>query len=155
MKTLTAEEATHKAAAYCSRSEHSTQEVVTKLHDWGLPQEHHSKIIDRLIAEKFIDDRRFCRSYINDKYKYSRWGRIKIMHHLKTKGINTTLFKEVEVETIDIELYLDNLKAVIKEKIRSTKANTPYELKGKLVRSAASKGYEPNLIYMVIDELLD
>ncbi len=155
MKTLTAEEAMYKAAAYCSRSEHSTQEMATKLEAWGVAKELHDKIIDRLIAEKFIDDRRFCRSYINDKYKYSRWGRIKIMHNLRTKGISTSLFKEVEVETIDTELYFENLKAVLKEKLRSTKASTPYELKGKLVRSAASKGYEPNLIYMVIDELLD
>ncbi len=155
MKNLTAEEAMHKAAAYCSRCEHSTYEVATKLNDWGVAKELHDKIIDRLIAEKFIDDRRFCRSYINDKYKYSRWGRIKIMHNIKAKGISASLFKEVEVETIDTELYLDNLRAVIKDKLRSTKANSPYELKGKLVRSAAGKGYEPNLIYMIIDELLD
>ena len=155
MKTLTAEEAMYKAAAYCSRSEHSTHEIVTKLDSWGVAKELHNKIIERLIAEKFIDDRRFCRSYINDKYKYSRWGRIKIMHNLKAKGISAALFKEVEVETIDTEVYFENLKAVIIEKLRSTKANTPYELRGKLARSAATKGYEPNLIYMVIDEILD
>ncbi len=154
MSKLSLEQGLYKAAAYCSRSEHCSHEVREKLFAWDVTPEAHDPIIDRLISEKFLDDARFGRSYINDKYKYSRWGRIKIQHHLRAKGLHSQQIGELLSEVIDPTLYDDNLRQIIAEKHRTTRANSPYELKGKLVRFACSRGYEPDCVYRIIDEIL-
>ena len=154
MSKLSLEQGLYKAATYCSRSEHCSHEVREKLFAWDVAPEAHDPIIDRLISEKFLDDNRFGWSYINDKYKYRRWGRIKIHHHLRAKGLHTQQINELLTEVIDPDTYDENLRHVLTEKQRSTRANSSYELKGKLVRFACSRGYEPDCVYRIIDELL-
>ena len=43
--------ALHKAAAYCSRSEHCISEIEEKLSKWGIDKEDSEKIIKRLTEE--------------------------------------------------------------------------------------------------------
>ena len=78
MKELTEEQALAKAAALCSSSEKCTGQILTKLAAWGMDTAQSEHIIQRLQAEKFIDDCRFCRAYCAYKMRYNHWGRIKI-----------------------------------------------------------------------------
>ena len=52
------------------------------------------KIIDRLKAEKYIDEARYCRSFINDKLRFNKWGRKKIEFALKQKQIPLELISD-------------------------------------------------------------
>ena len=56
MKELTEEQALAKAAALCSSSEKCTGQILTKLAAWGMDTAQSEHIIQRLQAEKFIDD---------------------------------------------------------------------------------------------------
>ena len=78
MKDMTPAEALHRAAAYCSGSEHCVSDIREKLRKWNISPTDAESLLARLVKEKFIDEERYCRSSINDKYKYNRWGRIKI-----------------------------------------------------------------------------
>ena len=68
MNTITEEEALNRMAAYCSAAEHCKAEVNEKLQKWGLPYEVINRIIDRLVVEKFIDEERYCRAFVNDNF---------------------------------------------------------------------------------------
>ncbi|MGN0036142.1 MAG: regulatory protein RecX [Bacteroidaceae bacterium] len=141
MKELTEKEALYKAAAYCSTAEHCLSEVASKLADWGQSAEAVESILTRLVREGFIDEVRYARSFVREKFGCNRWGRIKIRQALRQKGIPSSFGAEALSE-IDEQEYLSVLRALLEAKRRSVRANTAYEAKAKLVRFAVGRGFE-------------
>ena len=88
---LTDEEALNRVASYCSTAEHCRAEINEKLQRWGIAYDTIARILDRLESEKFIDDERFCRAFVNDKFRFAKWGKMKIAQGLYMKK-NTFLF---------------------------------------------------------------
>lgn len=142
-----------KAAALCSRQERCISEIEAKLIKWGLDKEGVEKIIDRLVDEKYIDEQRFANAYVRDKYQFNRWGKIKIRYQLKHKGINTNVIEDA-FEGINDEKYKQNLIDLLLAKNLLIKNKDEYQRKASLIRYAASRGFEPDLIYSNIDEIL-
>ena len=148
-KPLTPSEALNKAAAYCTLCERCQSEVSTKLTAWGVPHDEQEKIIARLTNEKFIDESRYCRAFVNDKVKFNRWGRIKITAALREKHLPQEHIKEA-LENIDENAYLQSLKEVIETKRKELKGGDDFATQQKIIRHAASRGYEPALIISTI-----
>ena len=149
MKELTSGEALNKAAAYCTLCERCQSEVSAKLTAWGVPHDEQEKIIARLIEEKFIDEERYCHAFVNDKVKFNRWGRIKITAALREKHLPQEHIKEA-LEGIDENTYLQALQETIDIKRRELKGKDDFATQQKIIRHAASRGYEPSLIISTI-----
>ena len=150
MKTYTEGEALNKAAAYCTLCERCVSEVRIKLTAWGMTAVQQNRIIERLIEEKFIDEARYCRAYVNDKLRFNRWGRIKIMAALRDKHLPQEHIGEA-IANIDDEQYAEILKEVIANKRKELKGKDDFATRQKLVRHAASRGFEPALILRFIN----
>lgn len=149
MKTYTEGEALNKAAAYCTLCERCVSEVIKKLETWGMtPAQQHS-ITERLKSEMFIDETRYCRAFVNDKLKFNHWGRIKISAALYEKRLPKELIKEA-LENIDEELYTQVLADTIAAKHKELKGKDDYATRQKLMRHAASRGFEPAMIMRMI-----
>ena len=149
-KPLTPGEALNKAAAYCTLCERCISEVSAKLTAWGVPYAVQEEIIARLIEEKFIDEARYCRAFVNDKVRFNRWGRIKITAALREKRLPQEFIKEA-LENIDEDTYQQSLKEVIEIKRRELKGGDDFATQQKIIRHAASRGYEPSLIIKAIN----
>ena len=78
-------------------------------------------------------------------------GQNKIKWQLKAKNIYGKYVDEV-LNEIDKEEYKDVLAQLLKNKRSSIKDTDPYKIKSSLIRYASSRGFEPDLIYQVIDE---
>ena len=141
MNTITEEEALNRMAAYCSAAEHCKAEVNEKLQKWGLPYEVINRIIDRLVVEKFIDEERYCRAFVNDKFRFAKWGKMKIAQGLYMKKIPSDVAWR-HLNEIDDEEYLSILRDLLASKRKSIHAKDDYELNGKLMRFAMSRGFE-------------
>ena len=150
MKQLTPAEALNKAAAYCTLCERCVSEVRAKLTAWGMTPAEQNSIVERLVSEKFIDETRYCRAFVNDKLKFNHWGRIKISAALREKQLPKELAKEA-LEQIDEELYMEILTETIATKRREYKGKDDYATKQKLMRFAASRGFEPSIIMRMIN----
>ena len=144
-KEYSLEELLHKAASYCSISEHCVSEVETKLDAWCVGCDDKSTIIKRLIEEDFINEKRFCIFFVKDKFRFNKWGKIKISFALKGKGINNALISEA-LNTIDDGEYEELLASILKTKLVGLKYEFEYEKQGKLFRFAQSRGFENNVI---------
>jgi regulatory protein len=144
-KEYSLEELLHKAASYCSISEHCVSEVETKLDAWCVSCDDKSTIIKRLIAEDFINEKRFCIFFVKDKFRFNKWGKIKISFALKGKGIDNALISEA-LNTIDDGEYEELLASILKTKLVGLKYEFEYEKQGKLFRFAQSRGFENNVI---------
>lgn len=141
MKEYTEAEMLHKAAAYCTGSERCIQEVANKISQGGLSAEASQRIIDRLVQEKFIDERRYSLSFVSDKLRFNKWGRIKIGYELQRKQISQTIRQEA-LDSIDDTLYRSILFDLLKNKKRTTKGKDERDLFNKLLRFAAGRGFE-------------
>lgn len=150
MKPLSEPEALNRAAAYCTTCERCVSEVCAKLVVWGMDNAQQQRIIDRLIEENFICEERFCRAFVNDKVRFNRWGRRKISLALREKRVESVLVKEA-LDAIDEEEYLSALMAVVAAKRKELKGKDDYLSKQKILRYAASRGFETSLIMNVIN----
>jgi len=148
-KEYTLEELLHKAASYCSISEHCVLEVEDKLTAWGVADEDKKKIIDRLKSEDFINEKRYCTYFVKDKFRFNKWGKIKISYSLKAKGLDKEVVQNA-MSTIDDGEYEELLASLLKTKLVGLKYEFEYEKQGKLFRFAQSRGFENNVIERVI-----
>ena len=149
-KPLTPGEALNKAAAYCTLCERCVSEVSAKLTAWGVPYAVQEEIITRLTNENFIDEARYCRAFVNDKVRFNRWGRLKITAALREKRLPQEYIKEA-MENIDEDAYLQSLQETIDIKHRELKGKDDFATQQKIIRHAASRGYEPSLIIKAIN----
>ena len=153
---MTADEILYKLAAKCSISEQCLSDIETKLSRYDLTEEERTRILRHLVEEKYIDDRRYAEAYVRDKYRFNKWGRIKITQGLRMKGIDSETISNA-MEAIDETEYLNILHDLIKAKRKSTRGKNDYEINGKLVRFAIGRGFEYSAIHQCIgtDEFED
>ena len=149
MKQYSEPEALNKAAAYCTLTERCTAEVNAKLVAWGMASAARQRIIERLVDEKFIDERRYCRAFVNDKMRFSHWGRIKISAKLKEKELPAEEIANA-LAGIDEEEYADILQKILKSKRREIGKSDDYQTRLKLLRFATSRGFEYPLILKLL-----
>lgn len=154
MKEYTESEMLHRAAAYCSAAERCREEVRRKIEAGGLPDEAVDRILDRLAGEKFIDERRFARSFVNDKLRFNKWGRIKIGYELQKKRIPADI-REEALAAIDEEEYRGILYDLLKTKKKGTRGKDERDLFYKLLRFAAGRGFESGEAVRCLKQLFD
>ena len=134
------EQALNRLANYCSRSERCIQDVRRKLDALEIAKEDQEKIIRRLQQEKFLDERRYCKAFVNDKSKYAHWGALKIKYALKKKQISDDLIREA-LENINPEESQEQLRQLIEQKRKSVKGKNEWEIRQKLMRFAVGRGF--------------
>lgn len=148
---ITEQQALQRLMALCARGEHSSGEMLEKMRRWDVDDEAQARIMQRLINERYVDDERFARAFVNDKIKYNQWGSRRIEQALWQKGIDKETRQTVLAE-IDDEQYLEVLRPLLKAKARSVKANSEYERQMKLARFAIGRGFTFNLIQQCLPE---
>ena len=134
-----------KASYYCSLSEHCIQKVREKLVQWGTPKEFIDPIIDKLLEGDYINEERFARAFVKDKFRFNHWGRVKITTHLKALNISSENIS-IAMQEIGDEEYDEMLDAIVEKKRKTIKNGTDYEIRAKLIRHALSRGFEYNLV---------
>jgi regulatory protein len=141
IEQLTEEEAYNRAASYCATAEHCRAEIAEKLRQWGVAYESITSILNQLEAEKYIDEERYCRAYVNDKYRFAKWGKMKIAQALFLKKISSdTAWRHLN--QIDETEYLTLLRNLLNSKRKCIQAKNDYEQNLKLARFAMSRGFE-------------
>lgn len=141
-----------KASLLCSRSEKCTSEILEKLRRWGLSAEESEAVVEKLIEEKYLNDERFARAYVKDKFRFNHWGKQKIAHMLRAKNISPEIL-ELAFEEIEDEGYVDELRKLLIDKEKSIKAKDKYDKRNKLMRFALGRGFESGEVYVIFKEL--
>jgi regulatory protein len=119
---------------------------------WGVPENERQAVVDKLVAQRFIDNRRYAEAYQREKSQISGWGARKIAMQLRLKGIERNIIEEV-VNNIDESEQLNTLVKKLRRKLTTTKASSEYELRGKLLRYALGLGYDYDTAIEGLDSL--
>ena len=138
---------------WCAMQERCTVEVKIHASACGIPDASTGKIIDQLTDEGFIDEERFAKLYAGGKFRNKKWGRERIIGELKARQISEDAIRE-GIREIDEDQYHENIVKMVEHKIATTDHSNPLLFRHRLSKPVIAKGYEPELVYGVIDELM-
>lgn len=137
---------------YCSRSEKCKFDVKRKMTEADVSEDIQIKVIASLTKESFIDENRYAKAFVLDKFRFNSWGRIRIRVELQQREIQEDLISEA-LQEISIEDYHQTIRALIK--VKYIKAKTDYEYQQKLLRYMYGKGFEPDVVRKILGEIED
>ena len=139
-------------AKYCAYQERCVKDVKDKLKTFDIPQEKKTKILDYLLDNRFVNDERFAKIFVQSKSNQNDWGTNKIRYHLIQKCIAKDIIEEALGQT-DEEVYRQRLIEILKTKAKTVKAANDFEKKRKLAAYAMQKGFEGSLVWETLKDL--
>jgi regulatory protein len=152
-KRLSITEALARIQRYCAYQERSHKEVKRKLFEYGLYATQVDEIISQLITDGFLNEERFAKAYAGGKFRIKKWGKLKIKNELEYLGLTKNCIQRglKEIEPGD---YSKTLKALIKKKAIEIIDENRYKKRDKVARFAIGKGYEPEMVWEYVKDLL-
>ena len=148
---ISVNDAIKKLEYYCSYQDRCYKEVTAKLKSLGMFQTAIDHILDHLVANNFLNEERFAKSFARGKHKFKYWGKRRIEQELKFREISSynikTALKEIESD------YLTNFYALAERKWQNITESSIEKKKRKWVDFLMRKGYENNLIFDFLKDL--
>lgn len=150
---ITPQKALERLQLLCARQEKCTHDLVLKLRQWGISPLEIDKIIKKLIADGYVDDKRFARLYAREKSRINKWGPLKLRAMLASKGIAKENVEEALGE-LNESAQLDKLNELLRKKMQQVKAKNRFDLRNKLIRFGASRGFALDDVIDAVNQLL-
>jgi len=125
----------------CAKAERSSGDALRLMRGWGVADADARKVLDRLVADRFIDDRRYAVAFVREKLNLSGWGRYKIVSALRAKGIPQAVVAEAMSQADETDMR-GRLSEILARRKRTLKASSPFDARAKLMRYALSQGYD-------------
>lgn len=148
-------EAQRRMETYCSVAERCRADVELKMMRWGMERAAVQRILTHLEKEHYIDEQRFCHAFVRDKFRFDKWGKVKISQALQLKKIPSSTSWLAIREEIDEDEYLQTLRNLLATKRKSIRTESESELKDKLARFALSRGFEWDDVLRCLNESAD
>lgn len=149
----TEQELYEKLAARCARAEYSAKDIFQKVVRQGLPPETAQRIVDRLTDEGFLNEERYARAFVHDKFLFDHWGRRKILAALKQKGIAVPFISDA-LSLINQQDYRNTLLSLLVARNHQLKEPDTHRRHQKLLSFAASRGFEADIAYSAVEEII-
>jgi len=152
-KYFSIEEIKRKLERYCVYQDRCHKEIETKLREFVLIEEARNQIILHLLEHNFVNEERFSKSFARGKFSIKKWGKQRIVRELKLRDITAYNIKTA-LKEIDEELYLKTVFEITEKRNRLINESNIYKRKKKLSDFLMRKGYEFELIYATVDEVV-
>ena len=149
-KNLDKKEALMKCTTLCSRAEYSIFDIKEKLYRWGVESESQEEIIEYLCKNNYINEERYAKCFVSEKFRISRWGRIKIGYALRQKRVAEQHISSA-FENINEDIYFDTLRYLLKSKCKGNISD--FKKRASVYNFAVSRGFEPELINRALKEI--
>lgn len=139
----------NKALKFLSYRPRSEKEIIDKLRLKKAPEDIVKKVIKKLKEYKFIDDIEFAKWWIKQRTTVSLKSSRIIKQELRFKGIDRDLIDDLGKKAADD---LGIVKKIISKRIRRYEKLDQKEMRVKLMRYLASKGFSYDTIKRGIDD---
>lgn len=144
-KVIAPEKALIRCEELCARAERCEHELREKMRTWRIDSRDIDAIINSLTTRRFLNDSRYARAFVRDKYRFARWGRHRIAMALRQKRIDSGVIEEA-LEEINQEEYTSILRSLLKAKAAHMERPLSYDDRMKLLRFAVARGFETQLV---------
>ena len=128
-RTKTPEQALAALMRLCARAERSEEDARRLMTRWGVAPSDRERVLERLRRDRFIDDARYAEAFVRETI-------------------------ERALAALDAGTARERLADLLRRKVRTTRAATPYELKNKLIRYGLAQGYDYEAVRDAADALI-
>lgn len=126
---------------YCAYQDRCEKEVRIKLKSLGVLTDQAEKYLKILVDEGFLNQKRYVESFIRGKLFLKKWGKQKIIFHLKQKDIDPGIIQE-GLSHIEEQEYSEVLSNLFEKKNRELVHLTdPWMRRQKIQRFLIQKGF--------------
>ncbi len=150
---MTENEALSRLQKICSQQEKCLFDVRRKLKDWKIPAAQAENILQKLADDKFVDELRYSKSFVRDKFRFNEWGKIKLTYALRQKNINEETIQNA-LQEIDETAYHSGMVKLLRKKIKTLKEKDLNIIRLKLIKFAQSKGFEYHTIQRALQTVV-
>jgi regulatory protein len=151
--SYTLKEAKKKLEHYCSYQERCHKEVELKLAEMRVIPLVKEEIILHLMKYDFLNEERFARSFARGKFRIKKWGKVRIVRELKFRNITDYNIKLALTE-IDLDAYYTTFNVLAEKKCTTLRESNMYKKRKKLADYLLYRGWEADLVYKKITELI-
>ena len=149
---LSFQEALKKLEHYCAYQERCHVEVGNKLKQLGVVARDRDLIVVSLLANNYLNEERFARSFARGKHRIKFWGKNRIVNELKARFISTPNIKSALSELSDEEYY-ETFEKLSERIWDSTLEKNPLKKRKKCCDYLLRKGWESDLVFEKIQSL--
>ena len=143
---MTFDEALDRCRFLAAKGECCTFDLEQKMRNWGVQSTDIQRVIESLVAERFVDNLRFATAYVRDKTRFNHWGRVKTTLMLRQKHIDKQTINEAFNELPESD-YQSAFEAERDKKLRQLRALKPFERNRKTAAYLIQKGFEPDFVF--------
>ena len=152
-KSYTVQEIQQKIAQYCVYQDRCHKEVEEKIKSYDLIPEAREMILLNLMKDNFLNEERFAKSFARGKFRIKHWGKNRIVNELKMKDISSYNIKTA-LKEIDDKEYINTIYKITENRNNVISESNPYKRKKKLIDFLLRKGFETDLIFKTIEDVL-
>lgn len=152
-KTYTVDEAQKRLEHYCAYQERCHKEVSQKLYEMKMIPEARDKIIVHLLQHNFLNEERFAKAFVRGKFRIKKWGKQRLQIELKRKDINKTIIT-IALKEIDSDEYFNTFNELAKKRLDMIRETNSQKKRKKLADYLFYRGWESQLVYDKIRELI-
>jgi len=152
-KSFTVDEIKRKLENYCVYQDRCHKEVEQKMWDYHLIPEAKEMILLSLMKDDFLNEERFAKSFARGKFRIKNWGKQRIVNALKFKDISAFTIKTA-LKEIDEVAYIETIYRITENRNEVIKETNIYKRKKKLIDFLMRKGFESDLIYKTVNEVV-
>ena len=136
----------------CSKAEYCRSQMYTKaLRDLEGDADAAKRVVDSLVADRYVDDARYASAFAREKSSIQGWGPVKIRFQLRSKGISDADIASGMSE-IEQPKAARKLESVLAAKYRTLPGDPQCKLK--LLKFALSRGYEYGDVAAAVDSVM-
>lgn len=151
-KSHTVEQATAKLMRFCTYRERCHKEVREKLKSLNMILEAQDQIISQLLEQDFLNEERFAKIFVQDKFRIKKWGKYRLVRELKYRQISEYLIKK-SLKQIDEKEYQETFQNLLEKRLDTISETHPLKIKRKVADYLLRKGYESSMIYESLGKL--
>jgi regulatory protein len=151
--SYTVKEAKKKLERYCSYQERCHKEVERKLTEMNMIELAKEDIIMHLMNQNFLNEERFAKSFARGKFNIKNWGKQRIIRELKFRNISEFNIKTA-LKEFTTEEYLNSFNRLAYKRVQNINEVNIYKKRKKLADYLLYRGWESDLVYTKVKELI-
>lgn len=124
-----------------------------KLFEYGLSRSDVEELIVDLITDGFLNEERYAKAFAGGKFRMKKWGRLKIINALEAQGLMANCIQS-GLREIDAADYERTLTELLEKKASAVDDENIYSKRDRISKAAILKGYEPELVWKILREIL-
>ena len=123
------------------------------MREYNLIPEAKEMLLLSLMKDNFLNEERFAKSYARGKFRIKSWGKQRIIRELKFRDISAYNIKTA-LKEINEEEYIATVYRITENRNEVISEPNIYKRKKKLIDFLMRKGFENDLIFKTVNEVV-